>query len=83
VSSVADPDPDPESGSGAFLALDPGSGIGFFPDPGSKTHIFDKLMKHFWVKSPIIRSVLSKKISLPVQKFNYLQFYYICGYKKL
>ncbi len=30
-SSVADPDP----GSGAFLTLDPGSGIGFFriPDP--------------------------------------------------
>jgi hypothetical protein len=32
--SVADPDP----GSGAFLTLDldPGSGIGFFPDPRSR-----------------------------------------------
>jgi hypothetical protein len=32
--SVADPDP----GSGAFLSLDPdlGSGISFFPDPGSR-----------------------------------------------
>ncbi len=32
--SVADPDP----GSGAFLTLDPGSGIGFFqiPDPEPK-----------------------------------------------
>jgi hypothetical protein len=38
VNSVADPDP----GSGAFLTLDPdlGSGIGFFPDPGSQPHIF-------------------------------------------
>jgi len=27
--SVADPDP----GFGAFLTLDPGSGIGFLPDP--------------------------------------------------
>jgi hypothetical protein len=36
--SVADPDP----GSGAFLTLDldPGSGIGFFPDPRSQPHIF-------------------------------------------
>jgi hypothetical protein len=33
ISSVADP------GSGAFLTLDPGSGIGFFriSDPGSQT----------------------------------------------
>jgi hypothetical protein len=31
-----------DSGSGAFLTLDPdpGSGIGFLPDPGSQTHIF-------------------------------------------
>ncbi len=34
--SVAHPDP----GSRAFLTLDPGSGIGFFPDPGSQTHIY-------------------------------------------
>jgi hypothetical protein len=29
-------------GSGAFLTLDPdpGSGLGFFPDPGSQSHIF-------------------------------------------
>jgi hypothetical protein len=25
-----------ESGSGAFLTLDPGSGIGFFPDSSSR-----------------------------------------------
>ncbi len=41
--NVADP------GSGAFLTLDPGSGIGF-PDPGFQTHIFDSLMTNFWVK---------------------------------
>jgi hypothetical protein len=41
-----------DSGSGAFLTLDPGSGIGFFriPDLGSQTHIFDGLMTNFWVK---------------------------------
>jgi hypothetical protein len=31
-------------------------------DPGSQTHIFDRLMKSFWVKSTIILSVLAKKI---------------------
>jgi hypothetical protein len=48
-SSVADPYP----GSGAFLTLDPGSGIGFFriPDLGSQTHIFESLVTIFWVKS--------------------------------
>jgi hypothetical protein len=38
-SSVVDP------GSGAFLIS--GSGIGFFPDPGSQTHIFDSLVTIF------------------------------------
>jgi hypothetical protein len=49
-SSVADADP----GSGAFLT--PGSGIQnrFFPDPGSRTHIFESLLTIFWVKSSII-----------------------------
>jgi hypothetical protein len=38
-----------DPGSGAFLTLDPGSGIGFFsiPDPGSQTHIFHGLMANF------------------------------------
>ncbi len=47
-SSVANPDP----GSGAFLTLDPGSGIGFFriPDLGSQTHIFDSLIKILGIK---------------------------------
>ncbi len=65
----------PGPGSGAFLTLDLGSGIGFFPDPGFKTHIFDSLMT-----STIILSVLLKKFSLPVQKLNYLQFSDICGF---
>ncbi len=50
--SVVDPDP----GSGAFLTLDsdPGSGIGFFPDPGSRIptpyflELSDKLGKKFY-----------------------------------
>jgi hypothetical protein len=58
---------------------DPGSGIGFFriPDLGSQTHIFDSPMTNFWVISAIILSVLSKKISLPVQKkiiYNFVIF---------
>jgi|LakMenEpi03Aug12_release.lakeMendotaPanAssembly.Ray.scaffolds.fasta_scaffold1521903_1 hypothetical protein len=50
LASVADPDP----GSGAFLT--PGSGIRnrFFQDPGSQTHIFESLVKTFWVKTSII-----------------------------
>ncbi len=32
----------------------PGSGIGFFPDPGSQTHIFESLVTIFWVKSSLI-----------------------------
>jgi hypothetical protein len=43
--SVADPDP----GSGAFLT--PGSEI---RDPGSQTHIFERLVTTFWVKSIIL-----------------------------
>ena len=50
--SVADPDP----GSGAFLT--PRSEIQnrFFciPDPGFQTHIFESLVRNFWVKSSII-----------------------------
>ncbi len=63
-SSVADP------GSGAFLTLDPGSGIGFsrISDPGSQPHIFNSLMTSVWVKSTIILSVLAKKISFSVKK---------------
>jgi hypothetical protein len=39
--SVTDPDPDP----GSYAFLTPGSGIGFFPDPGSRipNHIFESL----------------------------------------
>jgi hypothetical protein len=38
------------SGSGAFLTLDPdpGSGIGFFPDPGSQPIFFRALCKKFY-----------------------------------
>jgi hypothetical protein len=48
--SVADVNP----GSGAFLT--PGSGIRnrFFSDPGSQTHIFERLVTLFWVKSSLI-----------------------------
>ena len=43
--SVADPDP----GAGIRCLFDPwirdpGSGMGFFPDPGSQTHIFESLV---------------------------------------
>ncbi len=44
-------------GSVAFWPLDPdpGSGISFFPDPGSQTHIFESLVTNVWVKSsPIL-----------------------------
>ncbi len=50
LTSVADPDP----GSGALFT--PGSEIGLFriSDPGSLNHIFESLVKIFWVKSSII-----------------------------
>jgi hypothetical protein len=50
--SVADPGP----GSGAFLTLDPRSGIGFFriPDLRSQIHIFESFLTIFWVKSSIV-----------------------------
>jgi hypothetical protein len=38
-------------------------------------------MANIWVKRTVIFSVLAKKFSLPVQKYNYLQFYDICSYK--
>jgi hypothetical protein len=50
-----------ESRSGAFLTLDPGSGIGFFrirnrflSNPGSQTHIFDSLTTNFGQKFLLI-----------------------------
>jgi hypothetical protein len=49
-SSVADPDP----GLGAFMTLYSGSGIGFFPDPASQTHVFESLVTILWVKSSLI-----------------------------
>jgi hypothetical protein len=49
-SSVADPDP----GSGAFLTPGPGLRNRFFPDPGSQTHIFESILKIFWVKTSTI-----------------------------
>ncbi len=47
---------DPDLGSGAFLSLDPGSGIGLsrILDPESQTHIFESLVTTLWVKSSII-----------------------------
>jgi hypothetical protein len=42
-----------------------GSGTGAFL---TQTHIFESLMKNFWVKNTIILSVLAKKMSLSVQK---------------
>ncbi len=58
--SVADPDP----GSGAFLPPGLGSGIRnrFFTDPGSQTHIFDRLMTIFWVESSIILCKLAQNV---------------------
>ncbi len=46
-----------DPGSGAFLTLDPESGMGLFRIPDPQTHIFDSLMTNFWVKSTIILSV--------------------------
>jgi hypothetical protein len=43
VTTVADPDP----GTGAFLSLDPGFGISFFPDSRSN----EELSKKFFVKT--------------------------------
>jgi hypothetical protein len=73
-----------DPGSRIRCLFDPGSGIRnrFFPDPGSQIQIFDNFMTNFWIKVTIILSVLALKNSLPVQKYNYLQFYYTCGYKK-
>jgi hypothetical protein len=50
MTSVADPDP----GSGAFLSLGSGIRNRIFPDTGSQTHIFESLVRIFWVKSSII-----------------------------
>ncbi len=36
-----------------FCPLDPGSGIDFFPDPGSQPHIFECLVTIIWVKTSI------------------------------
>ncbi len=49
-------DADPDPWSDAFLTPGPGSGIRnrFIPDPGSQTHIFERLVKTFWVKNSII-----------------------------
>ncbi len=73
--SVADPDP----GYEAFLTMDPGSGIGFFLDPGFQTHIFDSLMTNFWVKRTRIVSVLAKKKFFT---FSKIKSFTICGFKK-
>jgi hypothetical protein len=56
-SSVADP------GSGAFLTTGSGiqdleSGIGFFQDPGSQTHIFENLAS-MWLQKKVGQQIFS------------------------
>jgi hypothetical protein len=69
-SSVADPDP----GFGAFLPLDPGSGIGFFriPDLESQTHIFESLyvVTTFQVKSSKILRNLAQIVFFSSSKIK-------------
>jgi hypothetical protein len=55
LASVADRDP----GSGAFMTVDPGSGMVVFRI--SQTQIFDSLMTNFLAKSTIILSILADK----------------------
>ncbi len=52
--SVADP------GSGAFLTLGSGIRNRVFLDPRSQTHIFENLMKIFWVESYVILCKLAQ-----------------------
>ncbi len=63
--SVADP------GSSALLT--PGSGIQnrFFPDPGSQTHIFESILKIFWVKTSTILWKLAQIFFLSILKIKY------------
>ena len=62
------------SGSGAFLTPGSGNRNGFFPNPGSQTHIFESLLTIFWVKSSII---LFKKFLQHFKNkiiFNFVKF---------
>jgi hypothetical protein len=76
------------SWSGIRYLFDLGSWIQnrFFQIPDLGTRIpnpyFESLVTNFWVKSTI-SDLPKNKIFLPIQKYNYLQFYYICGYKKM
>ncbi len=59
---------------------DPGSGA-FLTPAGSQTHINDRIMKIFRVKSAIILTVVFRLKKISVKKLNYFQFYDTCGYK--
>ncbi len=75
--SVADPDPR----SGAFLTLDPVSGIGFFriPNLGSRSNFLGK--KYYCI---ILCNLLQFFFSVPYQFKNIIIYKLcdICGYKK-
>ncbi len=61
-----------ESGSEIRCILDPWIRDGFFPDPGSQTHIFESLVTIFWVQSSIILWKLAQIFFFSISK----------GYKK-
>ncbi len=56
------------SGSGIRCFFDPGIRNRFFPDPGSQTHLFESLVKIFWVKTSIILWKLAQIFSSAFQK---------------
>jgi hypothetical protein len=78
-------DPDPLS-EAVFRILDPGSGIGFFriPDLGSQipNPYFESLVTFFGEKGLLFFENWPKFFSSAFKKYNYFQFFEICGYKK-
>ncbi len=53
-----------------FWPLDPGSGMGFFPDPGSRDHILKSFLTIFWVKSSIILWKLAQILFFSTSKLK-------------
>jgi hypothetical protein len=68
------------SGSGIRFLFDPGSGLGFFPDPNigfriPNPYFFDSLMTKFWIKSTIILSVVpGSEINIPDPQHCFIFF---------
>ncbi len=57
-----------------FWPLDPGSGMNFFPDPGSQTHIFESLVTTFWVKSSELVQIFFLQHLKNKIIFNFVKF---------